>query len=225
MDEKLKQRLVGALVIISLAVIILPFIFDGRDHQALPAAHNIPEQPTLTLDIRKPDLDTAEFESVKAQIKASRESMRAGDAEQQALQQPLSDEKTGDSAAVSTTAPAKPVVAPVVAARESYNTAKQRSTQQGPKSNSSKQQPTKSSLADAFTVQVASFSSRDNAERLYRKLNKMGYAAYIQTGSNKTTVIHRVFVGPHLKRNMANAVANRLGDKFKLKALVVRYVP
>lgn len=49
MDERLKQRLVGASVLVALAVIIVPMLLDGAGRKARdPATFEIPPQPELS---------------------------------------------------------------------------------------------------------------------------------------------------------------------------------
>ena len=51
MEQKIKQRLAGAITIVSLAVIFLPLIFDGSGYKQLPNIDlNIPAQPEIIID-------------------------------------------------------------------------------------------------------------------------------------------------------------------------------
>ena len=47
MDQKLKQRLVGAVVLISLAVIFIPLILEGPDDEWTPRVQEIPVPPQI----------------------------------------------------------------------------------------------------------------------------------------------------------------------------------
>jgi DedD protein len=47
MDKKLKQRLVGAVVLISLAVIFIPIILEGPDDEWTPRVQEIPVPPQI----------------------------------------------------------------------------------------------------------------------------------------------------------------------------------
>jgi DedD protein len=47
MDQKLKQRLIGAVVLVSLAVIFVPVILEGPRDEWAPRDHTIPEPPNL----------------------------------------------------------------------------------------------------------------------------------------------------------------------------------
>ncbi len=53
MDQQLKQRLTGAVVIVSLAVIFIPVILEGPRDEWTPRDHTIPEPPGL--DYRAPE--------------------------------------------------------------------------------------------------------------------------------------------------------------------------
>ncbi|MDH3980344.1 MAG: SPOR domain-containing protein [Gammaproteobacteria bacterium] len=47
MEQQLKQRLVGAVVLVSLAVIFIPVILEGPDDEWSPRDHSIPEPPRV----------------------------------------------------------------------------------------------------------------------------------------------------------------------------------
>ena len=73
----------------------------------------------------------------------------------------------------------------------------------------------------------ASYSDADNASGMVDKLKDAGYRAYIQTDSHEGKVVHRVMVGPEIRKNDAEATRQKLADdeRFKLKGLVRIYVP
>ena len=50
MDLKLKQRLIGAVILISLGVIILPWLLDGSEAERLRIQAEIPEPPEIQLE-------------------------------------------------------------------------------------------------------------------------------------------------------------------------------
>jgi DedD protein len=54
MEQQLKQRLVGAIVLVSLAVIFIPVILEGPRDEWAPRDHTIPEPPGL--DYSAPDM-------------------------------------------------------------------------------------------------------------------------------------------------------------------------
>lgn len=49
MDQKLKQRLTGAVILTSLAIIVLPLLLDGTQHEREAFVASIPEPPSIEL--------------------------------------------------------------------------------------------------------------------------------------------------------------------------------
>ena len=47
MEQILKQRLIGAVVLVSLAVIFIPIILEGPDDEWTPRSHSLPDKPQL----------------------------------------------------------------------------------------------------------------------------------------------------------------------------------
>ena len=47
MDQNLKHRLTGAIILVSVAVIFVPVILEGPDNEWTPLTHSIPEAPQL----------------------------------------------------------------------------------------------------------------------------------------------------------------------------------
>ena len=208
MDDTLKQRLVGALVLLSAAVIFLPLIFDGRDQQEVYTDIQIPEEPVVTLDVTKPKIDKPHFEAVKAKIEQDRKAITPSE---ETLNQPVES--------------LPPVEDPAVAAKQEIAEIK-KSVEPAPTEEQNKtDQVSSDNLAEAYTVQLAAFSSHDNAEKLHKKLIEKNYPAYIQTGKSGDKTVYRVFVGPQLRKNRAAIIADALFKEFKLKGMVVRYSP
>ena len=199
MDQTLKQRLVGALVLLSAAVIFLPLIFDGREKQEVYSDLQIPDEPVVTLDVGDPKIDVASFEKIKTKIEQDRAAIAPTEAE---LNEPVAE---------------LPKVKPAAeAAKQEVAEIKQERAK--PLQGVDK-------LAKAYTVQLAAFSSRENAEKLHKKLIEKQYEAYIQKGASGNKTLYRVFVGPQLRENRAAMVADALHKEFKLKGMVVRYAP
>ena len=48
MNQQLKQRLVGAVVLVSLAVIFVPIILEGPDDEWTPRTQGMPEPPPIS---------------------------------------------------------------------------------------------------------------------------------------------------------------------------------
>lgn len=78
-----------------------------------------------------------------------------------------------------------------------------------------------------WAVQVASFSQRDNAVALERELREAGYNAYWREARPDGEALYRVYAGPELDRDEAQALRRRLArdEAFGLEGLVVPYEP
>jgi DedD protein len=61
-----------------------------------------------------------------------------------------------------------------------------------------------------FAVQLGSFSSKENAEKLAAELRRQGFAAFLSQLDMASTQLHRVRIGPQKDRQAAEAMAARL---------------
>jgi DedD protein len=71
-------------------------------------------------------------------------------------------------------------------------------------------EPAPASATGMFAVQLGSFSSQENAERLAADLRNQGYAAFLSQVQSGDRQLHRVRVGPQKDRESAEAVAAQL---------------
>ncbi|MEK1907103.1 MAG: SPOR domain-containing protein [Pseudomonas sp.] len=161
LDKGLKQRIVGALVLVALAVIFLPMLFSREDElrqvvvdaPPMPAAPAVPQVALEPVTVPEP---VAEDEVPPVEpVPAPQD------------QQPLVSE------------PAVPTAIPAPA------TASQPVTTPAPAS-----QLDASSLPVSWSVQLASLSSRSGADKLQQTLRSKGYNAYVRSfeGMNRVFV-------------------------------------
>ena len=87
--------------------------------------------------------------------------------------------------------------------------------------NAEEQRLDTANLPVSWSVQLASLSSRENAEKLQKTLRSQGYNAYIRTADG----MNRVFVGPLVERAEANRLRDQLQRQHKLDGFVVRFKP
>jgi len=66
------------------------------------------------------------------------------------------------------------------------------------------------SASEGWVVQLGSFASRPNAERLAAELRSKGYAGFVSEFRGSGRVLYRVRVGPEQDRSRAEAIAQRL---------------
>lgn len=204
MDQSLKQRLVGAIVLISLAVIFLPLVFDGQQQQVNSQDYEYPEQPAMTIK----SVDFAPIEQEAQEVIAAIESVDNAKVRQDEQAIEMDGAVSADVVATDT-----PVAAPTV---EQY-------IQEEKTADAAiRAEPTQPvDLADAWIIQVGAFSSQTNANGLRDKLIGGGYKAY----SKKVGTLYKVFVGPEIRKHRLEQQKSALERDFKLKALILKYIP
>ncbi|CAI8972603.1 SPOR domain-containing protein [Pseudomonas sp. IT-P4] len=214
LDKAYKQRMVGALVLVALAVIFLPMLFSRQDEQRqvtveAPAAPQAPAMPQVQVEpVVVPEPQSLPQEPV-----------------------PSDDEIAQQESAVPVVpvapAPAAPAAKPAVLAPVPALAAKPATAPAQPITAAPGKPDTTQSRIDAnglsvsWSVQLASLSNRESAEKLQKTLRSQGYNAYIRTADGK----NRVFVGPLIERAEADRLRDLLNRQQNLKGFVVRFQP
>lgn len=216
LDNVFKQRMVGALVLIALAVIFLPMLFSRQDETrrvqvdvpATPQAPavaqvkvdpvTVPEQQVLPQEPVPSDEEIAQAPTQKAPVPAM-QPLPTPVATPAAV--PVAKAPAPAPAQVAKAAPAPAPAAKPAAAETSHVDA--------------------NGLSVSWSVQMASLSNRDSAEALQKTLRTQGYNAYIRSSDG----MNRVFVGPLIERAEAERLRDQLGKQQKLKGFVVRFQP
>ncbi len=181
MDKALKQRLVGASVLILLAVIVLPMLLSGQ-----PAS----QQATRTIEV-PPKPSELSFETRRFPVGEQ-------DRETPSVVEPAPRQETMEPAPVpfeppagqrdSTTPPAEsPSDRPVEPASAEPRAAAEGEIRPG-----------------RYLVQVASFSTTANANRLAARLREDGMPVLIDNVETAAGRLHRVRVGPYDEEAGAN---------------------
>ncbi|MFC6298897.1 SPOR domain-containing protein [Pseudomonas sp. CCM 7893] len=213
LDSAYKQRMVGALVLVALAVIFLPMLFSRQDEQRqvvveAPAAPQAPVMPQVQVEpVVVPEPQALPQEPVPTDEEL---------AEQQAPSMPVQP-----SVPVVKPAPAAPAVAakPAAPAPAPKPVVPQPAAPGKPDVGQSRIDP--NGLPISWSVQLASLANRESAESLQKTLRSQGYNAYIRSADGK----NRVFVGPLIERAEADRLRDLLGRQQNLKGFVVRFQP
>jgi len=213
--DGLKQRIIGALVLISLAVIFVPIIFDEPHSERQSTPITIPEEPPFPEVDMPAQPDPRNFEEPEAGGSSVGYRMVEEPAEADAAVA-----ETVEEPASQTTAEATPA-----------QTAPQEEPQQAPEpqqatepvaSASEPEQPKEFSktLEGAWIVQLGSFGNADNARRLRDKVIEMKYGAHLQQVTRGDTELTRVFSGPFVNEAEARKAKAVLDKEFNLNSLV-----
>lgn len=219
LDKAYKQRMVGALVLIAIAVIFLPMLFSRQDEARhvqvdAPAAPQAPAVSQLKVEpVSVPEQQPLPQEPVPTDEELAHPSQPAVNQQPPSMPIAPAPAKPVASApaakATPAPAPAKPAPAPAAPAPSAAAPA------------ADPNRVDANGLSITWAVQVASLSNRANADNLQKTLRTQGYNAYIRTSDG----VNRVFVGPLIERAEADRLRDQLDKQQKLKGIVVRFVP
>ena len=208
LDNVYKQRMVGALVLVALAVIFLPMLFSREDEQRhvsveAPAAPQTPVMPQVQVEpVVVPEPQALPQEPI-----------------------PSDDEVVQQSAPSAPIVPAPPGAPPTAAIKPAPAPVAPKPAPAQPiasvRPDTSQSRIDANGLSVSWSVQLASLSSRESAENLQKTLRSQGYNAYIRSADGK----NRVFVGPLIERAEADRLRDLLGRQQNLKGFVVRFQP
>lgn len=223
MDIKLKQRLVGALVLISLGVIFIPMILHGPQHDDPRTIEiKIPPRPDYGFDSRIVPLDEQagplEPPPVMTATRPPAGDIGRDKSSPRGIPQPPNipiphTEVKVDPNKRLKPEPRKVPVKPVTA----------KSKPKAPVARPRKVTKTASTAPSAWVIQVGSFIARDNALKLRNRLRKKGFTAFVENIGSGANQVFRVRIGPELDRAKANRLQARLSKDMNLKGIVVSY--
>ena len=198
MNDILKQRLVGALVLIALGVLFWPVIFVETDRQAVDTTPMVKPMPQL-----------AEVEIAPPQPLPDVESVAIADAMREASE-PGITEANDTAAVVPESAPAEPEAAQDSGA--------------DPAAPSSPVLDEKG-IPVAWVLQVAAVSTREKADKLTAGLIEDGYKAYNRATRRDGKQLFRVYVGPVFEREKLGAAKRDIDKRLNVSGVIARYVP
>jgi len=220
MDQSLKERLIGAAVLVALGVWLIPWLLDGRQEQAnlgssssalrLPA----PDGPlpvrsqTLALDAAKSDPFVADAARV-AEPHSGPTTLAAAEpttATTNAVPKPTQSDPPVAAPERVAAAAAKPASEPVAPQRVAAAAPKPTE----PAAPSRAAAVTKAEAHGDWAVQLGVFSAEDNARRLAQKVNVYGYKPEVASYKSNGRAMYRVRLGPYVSRAEADATASAL---------------
>ena len=198
MHLRTRQRVIGLLLLLLLAAILAPLVLRTPEQVRLALDMSIPEAPRISEPEIAPVVSEEEQAATDRQIDEERQQVAAVEPEPRVAPPVVEEEPSANG---EPSADEEPSEAPQPAAQDAP-------------------QP-------GFTVQVASFSDVANAQALVARLRDAGYSAYHREVRQDGNTWQRVFVGPEIKRERAEALRQRLADDkaFALEGLVRPFVP
>jgi DedD protein len=224
MDRRVKERLIGASILVALIVLVVPELLSGPK-SAVPSATlpttfpaNAPE-PTrnVTLDLATSKAPAnSEVEPAETQGSAASAVSAAKGGEASPAATALAPTEGSPSAGSSSTA-APPTAAPSTASPATVSPATAAPRTLKPVETAA-QSPI--SARANWAVQLGSFASRANADNLSRQLKGQGFSVYVLPGGSGTSVRYRVRVGPLADRDSAERMVAKLKSIGHVSSLV-----
>ncbi len=210
-QSRLKQRLVGAIVLVALGVIFIPMILDGQREQGfIVNGSSVPAKPAEIKNIRQIEFASDNLDAASAQHDKGQSEMRIPVDERSA---PLSvvEKSTASSRQAGSRQP------------KSSKLKTGRSGQSVSSVAAQKRNVPVTSAIQAWAVQVGSFKQRGNAFKLRDKLRKKKYKTFVEgIRSSNAKLIYRVRLGPYIRRAEAEQARANLLMRQKIKGLLVR---
>lgn len=202
--DTLKQRVVGAFVIISLAVIFLPMIFDEPHHQESNIIVPVPPRPSFQIkEIPKPSKpEFQRFEFNLETQKVVEDELSISVANQKTL-----TEETGDKLN-------SQVSDAITIEQESIKTTSK------PPINT----PQVNHLPifkNVWMVQLGTFGQTENAYQLRDQLRKDGFDGHTKKIDLNGSSAIKVFTGPFVDKAEAEKIKLKLDEKYKLESRVI----
>ncbi len=232
MNDILKQRLVGALVLIALGVVFWPVLFVEGERGSLDRQSQIEPMPAL-------DDVTIPAPRPLPGVEPVRQAPEPSDAELAAAAEPpaeaseaaSTDDNGGEPQGADR--PATDVAAvPDISGKASAKVSRQQAAAVPalPEKEAPAPAPESPALDEqgipiAWVLQVASVSTREKADKLTADLIAQDYKAYHRAVRRDDVVLYRVFIGPVFERDKLTAVKREVDRQLKVSAIIARYVP
>ncbi len=180
MERALKERIIGAAVLVLVAVLLVPVFLDGTPGGDEIVSERVPlpgqaEQKSQTVVLDRDRKDPVPVATASAPAQKQEQEPPPKPVVKQAEPETVKPDPEPE--------PAKP------AAEKPAATA---------------------STTGMWAVQLGSFGDQGNAERLAAELRKKGFAAFLSQLSTSSGQRHRVRIGPQKDRESAEAMAARL---------------
>jgi len=197
MERALKERIIGAIVLVVFVVLVVPIFLDGPPKEGEVVSQQVLLPGQDGEDTKTVVLDRERSEPMPAVTSVARES------EPKPVVVPEREVKKPEpKPLVEAPVEQPPVEQPRVETQKPQDKPVEAVVTEAPA-------PTASSTG-MWAVQLGSFSNKENAEKLAADLRKQGYAAFLSQLESGGNLLHRVRIGPQKDRDSAEQMAARL---------------
>jgi DedD protein len=215
MDRRVKERLVGASILVVLIVLVVPELLSGppsAGRAPVPAPQPV-RNVTVDLATSKPTAPESAIDPAASSAQPPEGATATGtaagaDAHSQA---PPAPSQTQPAPSQTPPMPAHPLPAPSHST-PSHPTSSRTAAPAvetlppAPRSPMTAAKP----AAGSWAVQLGSFASRANADKLAHQLKDRGFSVYVVSGGSGASVRYRVRIGPMADRGAAAQTVAKL---------------
>ena len=201
MDDGLKQRLVGALVLLALGVLFIPALLEPELSRDIDRTSRIPTAPNIQpIDIKPPVKSDklAPSTSFEDRYRLVEED-QLPDVIVQTQNQVKAKSDTAESTATSVKTSEQQAKTQIIMNKEG--------------------------VPRAWAVQIVSYQTQQRAQQFSEKLKRDGYQPFTKSANSSKGKVYRVYLGPKINPTMAKNLKQELDKKYKLDTLVVRFDP
>lgn len=208
MTSALKNRLIGTVIIVAIAVIFLPDLLGGKTQSEKELFVELPERPAVKTVQRPGSFSTEDVANLTSR-------------DIEIVEDNAIDDNTPASAAVQENDIKGQEDADVAAQLANTAPVLNPEPQTKPVTASSTQAYDKALLEGAgWVVQLGTFRHKKNVQELLDKLEKAGYRAFTRPVQTNSGTLTKVFVGPDLQKARLEKSLGELTELTKLKGRI-----
>lgn len=202
MDNLVKQRLMGALILLALAVVFWPIIFvSSPDEGDDTVTVMVPTPPPLdSTPLEEPD----NLGLREGPVPVGRRDLPGN------VTLPVDDSDFSDVEPAALPARADAIPDPSLA--------EARQTLSSPEMD-------EDGLPIAYSLQVATMADEERAEKLRQELVEAGYKGYVKRLRRSDRTLYRVLVGPKFTRSELEPVKVAVDQRWRVESMIIRYLP
>jgi len=207
MERALKERIIGAVVLVAVAVLVVPVFLDGPPGEDTIVSERI----TLPGQTSDEGISTVVLDRDRSEPVPSPATPASGGAST------APSETAVEAPTPTNTEDAVAAVSPPVESDDGNESDETERPEPAAVPVQSSEPPPASeppaatrSSTGMYAVQLGSFSNPDNAERLAAQLRQQGFAAFLSQLDTANGPLHRVRIGPQKDRQAAETMAARL---------------
>ena len=197
MAAALKNRLVGTVILVAVAVIILPDMLDGKKSSNGDVFVNVPAAPA-----KKPIVNPEPFPDERVEASAQRpvEIVNEKPVDEPDSPAESAPETRSDSTAQVNNSPNDDLARQTVV-----------------------EAPEESEQNNSWVIQLGSFRHQKNVKQLLDKLENAGYRAFSRPIETSSGPLTKVFVGPNLNKRELDGALSHLQELTGLRGKVTRF--